>query len=141
MLQNENLSPETKQYIIDRTHTLLKDDPKAKDRLSTYERVWVTKTATTEDTLIAGAWQHFLNEKEKITVPLLFDLTAKKKAPPATDISINWTKWAGQGRGRRLPPPGEPILHRRQKLQKAETPPGQKERPHKKAIHGYGSSP
>lgn len=93
MLQNENLSPKTKQYIIDRTHTLLKDDPKTKDRLSTYERVWVTKTATTEDTLIAGAWQHFLNEKEKITVPLLFDLTAKKKAPPATDISINWTKW------------------------------------------------
>lgn len=141
MLQNETLSKETKQYIIDRTHTLLKDDPKTQNRLTTYERVWNTKTATSEDTLIANAWQSFLNEKEKITVPLLFDLTAKKTSPPAGNLSINWTQWLSKAEkdGARYQENQFYIDDKNYKKLKPRL--SKKKDCSKKAIHGYGSSP
>lgn len=141
MLQNEALSKETKQYIIDRTHTLLKDDPKTQNRLTTYERVWNTKTATSQDTLIANAWQSFLNEKEKITVPLLFDLTAKKPGPPAGNLSINWTKWLSKAEedGARYQENQFYIDDKNYKKLKPRL--SKKKDCNKKAIHGYGSSP
>ena len=141
MLQNENLSKETKQYIIDRTHALLKDDPKTRNRLSRYERVWDTKTATTEDTLLANAWQGFLNEKERITVPLLFDLTAKKTNRTAGNISINWTKWLAKAEkdGSRYQENQFYIDEKNYKKLKPRL--SKKKDSNKKAIHGYGSSP
>ena len=69
MLQNPQLSEETKQYIIDRTNELLKPDPKALERTHLYERMQAGQ-ASLWDKIHYHAWKVFYNEKMSMGVVL-----------------------------------------------------------------------
>lgn len=69
MLQNEQLSDETKQYIVDRTEVLLKPDPNALNRVHLYERVLDGK-ASLFDKIHYHAWNAFYREKMNVGVIL-----------------------------------------------------------------------
>lgn len=145
MLQNTQLSQETRAYLISRTHSLLKSDPKTRKRLSLYEQVWDKKDADAIQTLEAGFWQSFLDEKEKISLPLLFtlskaksSLTKKTSQPPS---QIDWDKWLSQAEkdGEKYQTnqfyiDNKSYQHLKHRLSK-------KKGKDKNAVHGYAKSP
>ena len=70
-MANENLSDEVKQYISDRTQTLLNVDEKTQKRVTMYDAVLWKKDADLMETLREETWSAFLNEKELFETMLL----------------------------------------------------------------------
>ena len=71
MLKNPRLSEETKEYIVKRTHKLLKVDPKGLERVKKFEKYFTTGKGNEEDIDLATDWYlKFMQEKEKTNVAL-----------------------------------------------------------------------
>lgn len=70
-MANEDLNDEVKQYISDRTQTLLSVDEKTQQRVTMYDDVLWKKDGDPIETIREKAWSAFLNEKELFETMLL----------------------------------------------------------------------
>ena len=71
MLKNPRLSGETKEYIVKRTHKLLKVDQKGLERVKKFEKYFTAGKGNEEDIDLATDWYlKFMQEKEKTNVAL-----------------------------------------------------------------------
>lgn len=86
MLKNNRLNDKTKQYIIERTKSLLQVDPPAQKRTDLYERVLYSHKASLIDRVNYGIYSRFLKEKELQNIAFLLDQNRiYKKSDSITD--------------------------------------------------------
>lgn len=68
MLKNQDLSGETKEYIVQRSEELLKVDEPTLERVRRYERLYLTGESSWMDKIYAQSYGMFLEEKSRVSV-------------------------------------------------------------------------
>lgn len=68
MLKNQNLSEDTKEYIVRRSEELLKVDEPTLERVRRYERIYLTGKGSWMDEIYARSYAKFLEEKSRVSV-------------------------------------------------------------------------
>ncbi|MEG0830202.1 MAG: D-alanyl-lipoteichoic acid biosynthesis protein DltD [Anaerovoracaceae bacterium] len=68
LLENKDISPKTKKYIMKRTNLLLKEDQPTLERVKKYEKVILEKNATLAERQYVRFYRRFLEEKERISL-------------------------------------------------------------------------
>lgn len=66
MLKNNDLSMETKKYMVERSEKLLAGDPPTLKRAKMYERLFFSNNATIKDRITFNSYNRFLQEKSRI---------------------------------------------------------------------------
>lgn len=96
MLQNDSLSDSTKEYVINRTNTLLTGDQTTLNRVKTYERVLFYDNASVEDQIYYGLYSNFIKEKSLFTVAKASLMCREKRShhiPNGLGKIHNWEKY------------------------------------------------
>ncbi|QAT43370.1 D-alanyl-lipoteichoic acid biosynthesis protein DltD [Aminipila luticellarii] len=95
MLQNGNLSPETKRYIENRTNHLLQVDPATLKRVHIYDRVLTEDKNSLMDGVSYRVYENYLREKDRQSVILqakLFHLESDQNKGNE-DKEIDWSAY------------------------------------------------
>nr|WP_315023379.1 D-alanyl-lipoteichoic acid biosynthesis protein DltD [uncultured Aminipila sp.] len=95
MLKNDNLSPETKEYIKERTNKLLQVDQATLNRVNIYNRVLMGERPSLMDDLSYNVYKQFLMEKERQGVILQAKLANLKanQNEGNQDKNLDWNNY------------------------------------------------
>lgn len=144
MLQDEKISKETKQYILDRSKKLLEGDPTTLKRVKKYERIFLAGKGTAKEKKFVERYQAFYKEKTKISLFVFSKLAGIKKEDHKKvlkDEEPNWEKcmrWA-ESAGKKEA--GENPFYIANKLYKRQIRPILKESKNKSSKSSYAVSP
>lgn len=143
MLENENLSDETKRYISDRTRELLEVDEKTREHVLLHDQVLWEQKGTLLETVQEDFWNAFLHEKELFGMAALEDAYRIRKGNgiPKEDVEPDWDALLLQAQeaGERENQNPFYIDDKSYKLLEPHLP--EKKDINKGAVNGYQNSP
>lgn len=94
MLKNKNLSQKTKDYIAQRTITLLEEDPKTQERVKSYNKIYLKKKGSLPEHLYCALYSGFMDEKAMQTAVtgMKADGISSGKSKPSGNSAIDFER-------------------------------------------------
>jgi D-alanine transfer protein len=143
MLENESLSDETKEYIMERTHLLLQADTKTLERVEQHEKLVLDGEGSIVDELSDFVWSSFLEEKDRfmLTVQELQDGITVGDGIVETETAPDWDALLAQAEVEGDQQEQNQFYMDPEQYAKLEPYLSQKEGMNSGAVNGYQNSP